>query len=76
MTPDGKEMAKSYDESYKFNFDSSSGYFAGKETLNYANKEIDGVTYCEGMDDFVPGTYIIEITCDGVVVGNTTLKLD
>jgi len=76
MTPDGKEMAKSYDESYKFNFDNSSGYFAGKETLNYANSEIDGVTYCEGMDDFVPGTYIIEITCDGVVVGNTTLKLD
>lgn len=76
MTPDGKEMAKSYDESYKFNFDNSSGYFAGKETLNYANTEIDGVTYCEGMDDFVPGTYIIEITCDGVVVGNTTLKLD
>lgn len=76
MTPDGKEMAKSYDESYKFNFDNSSGYFAGKETLNYANQEIDGVTYCEGMDDFVPGTYIIEITCDGVVVGNTTLKLD
>lgn len=76
MTPDGKEMAKSYDESYKFRFDNSSGYFAGKETLNYANTEIDGVTYCEGMDDFVPGTYIIEITCDGVVVGNTTLKLD
>jgi hypothetical protein len=76
MTPDGKEMAKSYDESYKFNFDSSSGYFAGKETLNYANTEIDGVTYCEGMGDYVPGTYIIEITCDGVVVGNTTLKLD
>ncbi|MCU0359643.1 MAG: hypothetical protein MUF75_02820 [Bacteroidia bacterium] len=76
MTPDGKEMAKSYDDSYKFNFDNSSGYFAGKETLNYANAEIDGVTYCEGMDAFVPGTYIIEITCDGVVVGNTTLKLD
>ncbi len=76
MTPDGKEMAKSYDESYKFKFANSSGYFAGKETLNYANAEIDGVTYCEGMDDFVPGTYIIELTCDGVVIGNTTLKLD
>jgi len=76
MTPDGKELAKSYDDSYKFNFDNSSGYFAGKETLNYANSEIDGVTYCEGMGDYVPGTYIIEITCDGVVVGNTTLKLD
>lgn len=76
MTPDGKEMAKSYDDSYKFTFNNSSGYYAGKETLNYANKEISGVTYCEGQDPFVPGDYLIEITCDGVVIGNSSLKLD
>lgn len=76
MTPDGKEMAKSYDDSYKFNFDNSIGYYAGKASLNYANQEISGVAYCEGMGDYVPGTYIIEVTCDGVVVGNTNLKLD
>jgi hypothetical protein len=76
MTPDGKEMAKNYDESYKFNFNKNSGYYAGKETLNYANIEISGVTYCEGQGEMVPGSYLIEITCDGVVIGNTTLKLD
>lgn len=76
MTPDGKEMAKNYDDNYKFTFDKSSGYFAGKETLNYANVEISGVTYCEGMDEFVPGNYIIEVSCDGVVIGSTSLKLD
>ena len=76
MTPDGKELAKSYDDNYKFIFNKSSGYFAGKETLNYANVEISGVTYCEGQGDYVPGKYMIEITCDGVVIGNTTLKLD
>lgn len=76
MTPDGKEMAKSYDDNYKFNFNQSSGYFAGKTELNYANTEISGVTYCEGQGELVPGNYIIEITCDGVVVGNTTVKLD
>jgi hypothetical protein len=76
MTPDGKEMAKSYDDSYKFTFNKSSGYFAGKETLNYANTEITGVTYCEGQGEFVPGNYQIEITCDGVVIGSSTLKLD
>lgn len=76
MTPDGKEMAKSYDDNYKFIFNKSSGYFAGKETLNYANVEISGVTYCEGQGDYVPGKYMIEVTCDGVVIGNTTLKLD
>jgi len=76
MTPDGKEMAKSYDDNYKFTFNQSNGYFAGKEVLNYANKEIMGVTYCEGQGEFVPGTYLVEITCDGVVIGNTSFKLD
>jgi hypothetical protein len=76
ITPDGKEMAKNYDENYKFNFDKSSGYFAGKETLNYGNVEITGVVYCEGNSQMVPGNYIIEVVCDGVTVGNTNLKLD
>lgn len=76
MTPDGKEMAKSYDDLNKFTFNKSNGYFAGKETLNYSNTEISGVTYCEGQGEMVPGNYMIEITCDGVVIGNTSLKLD
>jgi hypothetical protein len=76
MTPDGKEMAKSYDDNYKFTFNKSNGYFAGKETLNYANVEITGVTYCEGQDEFVPGKYIVEVACDGVIIGGASLKLD
>lgn len=76
MTPDGKELAKSYDETYKFTFNKSSGYYAGKETLNYANVEITGVTYCEGQGEFVPGNYVIDITCDGVVIGNGSIKLN
>lgn len=76
ITPDGKEMAKSYDDNYKFSFNKSNGYFAGKETLNYANVEISGVTYCEGQGEYVPGNYQIEVTCDGVVIGSSTLKLD
>jgi hypothetical protein len=76
MTPDGKEMAKNYDENYKFSFNGSVGYWAGKETLNYANTEISGVTYCEGQSEYVPGNYMIEIVCDAVVIGSTSLKLD
>lgn len=76
ITPDGKELAKNYDDNYKFSFDKSTGYYAGKETLNYANAEISGVTYCEGQGDFVPGKYIIELSCDGVIIGSTNLTLD
>lgn len=76
VTPDGKEMAKSYDENYRFTFNKSSGYYAGRESLNYSNVEISGVTYCEGQGEMVPGNYIIEISCDGVVIGSTNLRLD
>lgn len=76
VTPDGKEMAKNYDDNYRFSFDKSSGYFAGKQSLNYANTEISGVTYCEGKDELVPGNYVIEVSCDGVIIGNTSLRLD
>jgi hypothetical protein len=76
MTPDGKEMAKSYDEGYKFAFNKSVGYFAGKQSLNYANTEVSGVTYCEGQGEYVPGNYMLEIVCDGVVVGSANFRLD
>ncbi len=76
VTPDGKEMAKNYDDNYRFSFDKSSGYFAGKQALNYANAEISGVTYCEGKDPLVSGNYIIEVVCDGVIIGSTNLRLD
>jgi flagellar basal body-associated protein FliL len=76
VTPDGKEMAKNYDDNYRFTFDKSSGYFAGKQALNYANTEISGVTYCEGKEELVPGNYIIEVSCDGVIIGGTSLRLD
>jgi hypothetical protein len=76
VTPDGKEMAKNYDDNYKFTFNKSSGYFAGKETLNYSNAEISGVTYCEGQGDLVSGNYIIEISCDGIIIGSSNLRLD
>lgn len=77
MTPDGKEMTKEYSELYKFSFNkTSSGYFAGTETIQYANTQMDVVIYCEGSEPLIPGTYIIDIVCDGYIIGNTTLKLD
>jgi hypothetical protein len=76
MTPEGKEMAKSYDDNYRFKFNDSFGYYAGKTTIDYANKEIGVISVCEGSTGFVPGKYNIEITCDGVVIGQTVLTLN
>lgn len=76
MTPDGKELAKGYDDNYRFRFNDSYGYYAGKTTIDYANKEIGVTTTCEGSTGFLPGKYVIEITCDGVVVGQGSLTLN
>lgn len=76
MTPDGKELAKGYDDNYRFRFNDSYGYFAGKTTIDYANKEIGVTTTCEGTGPFIPGKYVVEITCDGVVIGQGSLTLN
>lgn len=76
MTPDGKELAKGYDDNYRFRFNDSYGYYAGKTTIDYANKEIGVTTTCEGSTGFLPGKYVIEITCDGVVIGQGSLTLN
>lgn len=76
ITPDGKEMAKSYDDNYRFVFNNSSGYYAGKTSVNYANAEIGATTLCEGSAPLIPGKYVIEVSADGAVIGQTTLTLD
>jgi len=76
MTPDGKELAKSYDDNYKFRFDASTGYYAGKTNIEYANKEIGVTTLCEGDGAYLPGKYLIEITCDGVIIGQSSITLN
>ena len=76
ITPDGKEMAKNYDANYRFSFNSSAGYYAGKTNINYANKEVGVTTMCEGSSPLLPGKYQIEVCADGVVIGETTLTLD
>lgn len=76
MTPDGKELAKNYDDNYRFKFNDSFGYFAGKTTIDYANKEIGVISVCEGSTGFLPGKYNVEITCDGVIVGQGSFTLN
>ena len=77
VTPDGKELAKSTDESNTFKFNGSKGYFAAKTTVTYNNEEMNVTIYTSKTDvEFLPGKYIIEITTDEFVVGTTTLVLE
>jgi uncharacterized coiled-coil DUF342 family protein len=75
MTPDGKEMYKSPENT--FTFDGSKGFYAGKQNFEYNNQEISITSYCSNSGDpFVPGKYMIEVTVDGSVIGSTSLTLE
>ncbi|HXC05532.1 MAG TPA: hypothetical protein VNZ86_12310 [Bacteroidia bacterium] len=75
MTPDGKEMYKSAENT--FTFDGSKGYFAGKQPFEYNSTEISLTSYCSNNGDkFIPGKYMLEVTVDGSVIGNTSLVLE
>ncbi len=75
VSPDGKEMSKGYDDNYRFALNGVTSFYAGKESITYNNEEVTASTYCEGQGEFVAGKYIIEVSSDGVVIGNTVLEL-
>ena len=75
MTPDGKELTRSDDESNLVNFNGSKGFYAGKEDVDYNNEKVNVDVFCAGPSEFIPGKYLIEIICDEVIVGQTDITL-
>ena len=75
VTPDGKELCKSMDDMNMVKFNGSKGYFAAKQDVNYGNEDVAVDVFCPNPDKFVPGKYLINIICDDVVVGETTITL-
>ena len=75
VSPDGKEITKSPDEVNMFKFNGSKGYFAGKQDVNYKNEEVAVDVFCGNPNPFVPGKYLIEISCDDVIIGQTSITL-
>lgn len=78
VTPDGKEMTQAEDSSHIFSFGKSKGYWATKKTLNYANENTEVIMYAHTKqgETFINGKYVIEVTTDGMPIGNTTIELE
>lgn len=74
-TPDGKELCKSQDDMNMVSFNGSKGYFAGKQDVNYKNEEVAIDIFCANPEHFVPGKYLIDIICDEVIVGQSSVTL-
>jgi hypothetical protein len=74
-SPDGKEICKSTDESNLIKFNGSKGYFAAKQDVNYTNEDVAVDVLCPSPNGFIAGKYMIDIICDEVIVGQTSITL-
>ena len=74
-TPDGKELCKSPDEDNMVKFNGGKGFYAAKQDISYNNEDTAVNVFCPSPNPFISGKYLIDIICDDVVVGNTTITL-
>jgi hypothetical protein len=74
-TPDGKELCKSPDEDNMVKFNGGKGYYAARQDISYNNEDTAVNVFCASPNPFIEGKYLIDIICDDVVVGNTTITL-
>lgn len=75
VTPDGKELTKSMDDMNMVKFNGSKGYYAAKQDVNYNNEDVAVEILCPSPTEFVPGKYLVNIICDDVVIGESTITL-
>lgn len=78
MTPDGKELTKSEDSDHQFTWGENRGFYASKKSIDYQNQPMSVLMYVERPNpdnEFLPGTYRVEIVCDNAIIGETTFSL-
>lgn len=79
MTPDGRELTKAEDPDHQFTWGGgNSGFFAAKKSIDYQNQAMSVLMYVEKPNpdnEFLPGTYRIEIVCDNAIIGETSMTL-
>jgi len=75
VTPDGKELTKSMDDMNMVKFNGSKGYYAAKQDVNYNGEDVAVDVFCPSPSEFVPGKYLVNIICDDVIVGESSITL-
>lgn len=75
ITPEGKVIADSNDESQQFSFNGVRGLFSIKKEVDYRNEEMEVCMYLEIKSEIPPGEYIVEVYSDEAEIGRTGFKL-
>ena len=74
-TPDGKELCKSPDEDNMVKFNGGKGFYAAREDVSYSNEDVAVDVFCASPNPFIAGKYLIDIICDDVIVGQSSITL-
>lgn len=75
ITPEGKVIAESNDESHQFSFNGVRGLFSLKKEIDYQNQEMEVCMYLEVKSEIPAGEYIVEVYTEEVEIGRTGFKL-
>ncbi len=78
MTPDGKELTKSEDPDHQFTWGENRGFFAARKSIDYQNQAMTVLMYVDKPNpdnEFLPGSYRVEIVCDNAIIGETSFTL-
>jgi hypothetical protein len=59
----------SADETNTFKYENQSIMYTEKTEVDYQNKDLESTIYYNATDDVTPGTYTIQLFCDGKTIG-------
>lgn len=66
----------SADENNTFTYEGQKIMYTEKTEVEYNNKDTDVTIYYNATDDVTPGTYTIQLFCDGKTIGQTQAKFE
>ena len=75
MAPNGKEIAVSQSEENIVEYGGTKGLFAEKKEIEYENEEQSVSILCGSPTGFLPGRYLIDIICEGAIIGQSEITL-
>jgi len=64
------------DETNTFKYENQSIMYTEKTEVDYQNKDVDVTIYYNATDDITPGTYTIQLFCDGKSIGQSQVTFD
>jgi hypothetical protein len=75
MGPNGREITMSESDLNSVSFNGTRGFYAEKTDVEYQNVDTPVEVICGSPSGFISGKYIIDIICEGEVIGQTDLLL-